>query len=117
MPLTESDLRQFTGTEQWHRHGLIRKILFTDGVKHVADRGGAHWLVDKIATAQMDAKVAGESFQVWRLVVAADSTAALTCDDGDGNVLSSEAISFTDFPIDRIEFYLEGGVIMLPSER
>ncbi len=38
--LTEADLRQFTGSEHWHRHGIIKRIVFTDGAKHVADAGG-----------------------------------------------------------------------------
>ena len=39
--LNKSDLMQFTGSEQWYRHGINRKVLFTDGAKHVADAGGA----------------------------------------------------------------------------
>jgi hypothetical protein len=46
--LTEADLRQFTGSECWHRHGLVRDILFTDGAKYLADEAGAYWLLDEI---------------------------------------------------------------------
>jgi hypothetical protein len=35
--LNKSDLSQFTGSEQWYRRGINRKVLFTDGAKHVAD--------------------------------------------------------------------------------
>lgn len=35
--LTKADLAQFTGTEFWYRHNLARNILFTDGVKYVAE--------------------------------------------------------------------------------
>jgi len=31
--LSQSDLRQFTGTEHCYRHNLVRRVLFTDGVK------------------------------------------------------------------------------------
>jgi hypothetical protein len=48
--LTKSDLAQFTGSEQWYRHGLVRKVLFTDGAKYVADTAGAYWLIDEIAS-------------------------------------------------------------------
>ena len=47
--LNKSDLAQFTGSEQWYRHGLVRSILFTDGAKYVADKAGAYWLLDEIA--------------------------------------------------------------------
>ena len=39
--LTEADLRQFTGSEHWYQHGLVKRVVFTDGAKHVADAGGA----------------------------------------------------------------------------
>ena len=45
-------LQRFTGTEQWYRHALNPKVLFTDGAKHVADHGGAYWLLDEIALGQ-----------------------------------------------------------------
>ena len=50
--LTKPDLAQFTGSETWWRHALVRDVLFTDGAKHVADAGGAYWLLDEIALAQ-----------------------------------------------------------------
>ena len=39
--ISKADLAQFTGSEQWYRHGINRKVLFTDGAKVVADRAGA----------------------------------------------------------------------------
>jgi hypothetical protein len=69
--LTESQLRQFTGSENWYRHGINRSVLFTDGAKFLADQGSAYWLLDIIAIAQQhDARVSGEEFQVWNLKVA-----------------------------------------------
>jgi hypothetical protein len=76
--LTEFNLRQFTGSENWHRHGINRNVLFTDGAKFVADEGGAYWLLDAIAIAQLYEKsVATEEFQVWNLTVREDRTATL----------------------------------------
>ena len=71
--LTKADLAQFTGSETWCRHALVRDVLFTDGAKHVADAGGAYWLLDEIALAQRYKKrVAAEEFQVWTLKVKDD---------------------------------------------
>jgi len=36
MVLQESDLSQFSGTEQWHKH---MGLLLTDGMKYLADNG------------------------------------------------------------------------------
>ena len=78
--LSNSVLMQFTGTENWYRHGLNRAVLFTDGAKHVADAGGAYWLLDEIALAQRYVKaVAAETFQLWRLSVHPGQTGILTC--------------------------------------
>jgi hypothetical protein len=45
-------LRQFNGTENWYRHGLIRNVAYTDGAQYVAEHAGAYWLLDIIAIAQ-----------------------------------------------------------------
>ena len=77
--LTKADLANFTGSETWYRHALVRDVLFTDGAKHVADIGGAYWLLDEIALAQRyKKKVAAQEFQVWTLKVKGDRTAMST---------------------------------------
>jgi hypothetical protein len=77
----------------------------------VADQGGAYWLLDEIALAQRgDRRVVAKEFQVWKLTVNPDRTATLTCDDGNGNIVSSKEIPFTDFPLDEIELWSKGQV-------
>jgi hypothetical protein len=115
--LTASDLRQFTGSEHWYRHGLVRDVLYTDGAKHVADSGGAWWLLDEIAFAQpFDKRVASEGFQVWKLTVNPDHTATLTCEDGNGHAVTSKPLEYTDFPLLEIVLWFTGNTILLPSE-
>ena len=111
------DLHHFTGSENWYRHALNRSVLYTDGAKHVADTAGAYWLLDEIALAQrFEPKVKAEAFQLLKLAVAMDNTALLTCDDGDGRIVLSKAIPFTDSPAPGIEFYCCNSTIHLPSE-
>ena len=114
--LTKADLEQFTGSENWYRHALVRGILFTDGAKFLADRAGAYWLIDEIAFSQRRKKVAAEAFQCWRLHVKQDSTARLTCDDGNGNIVYRKKIDWTDFPLDEVLIYFTDKTILLPSE-
>jgi hypothetical protein len=115
--LSDADLRQFTGSENWYRHGINRNVLFTDGAKYVADEGGAYWLLDTIAICQRhELHVAAEAFQVWTLTVRPDRTATLTCDDGNGNVVYTEELAFTDFPREKIKLWYANNVIYLPSE-
>ena len=115
--LTEADLRQFTGSENWYRHAINSNVLFTDGAKYVADQGGAYWLLDAIAIAQRyEKRVAAEPFQVWTLRVRSARTATLVCDDGNHNIVYTQHVEFTDFPLDEITLYFTNNVIYLPSE-
>lgn len=115
--LRAEDLKLFTGTEQWYRHGFVREVLFTDGAKYLADQGGAYWLLDEIALAQRHSRtVAAEEFQLWRLTVNPDSSAVLACEDGNGNVVRRNRIGFTDFPLPEVLLYFVNNTILLPSE-
>jgi hypothetical protein len=49
--------------------------------------------------------VAAEEFQVWKLAVRPDRSATLTCDDGNGNIMFTKEIKYTDFPLDEITLY------------
>ena len=48
-----ADLSAFIGTENWHRHGINRQMLLTDGVVYYADQAGAWWFLDIVATEVM----------------------------------------------------------------
>jgi hypothetical protein len=114
------DLNNFTGTEQWYRHSLNRSFLYTDGIQYLAENAGAYWLIDEIALANKFVKsLDDQEFQLWTLTKTG-SSATLVCDDGDGNVLFTKPIPFTDFPFDSIKMYVEGDgenrVLLLPSE-
>ena len=115
--LSAADLAHFTGTEQWFRHSINSKVLYTEGAQHVAKHGQAYWLLDEIALIQLyDKNVAAEEFQVWKLAVRPEKTASLTCDDGNGNIVFTKEIPFTDFPLEAITLYFANNVIHLPSE-
>jgi hypothetical protein len=117
LSLSEADLQQFTGSEHWYRHALVRDLLFTEGAKYLADHAGAYWLLDEIALAQRhDKRVMAEEFQVWTLKVNADRTATLSCGDGNDNTVYTKAIPFTDFPADEITLWFANNTIYLPSE-
>jgi hypothetical protein len=105
--LTKTALRQFTGTERWYRHPLVRAVLYTEGAQYVAETGGAYWLLDEIAFAQKsEAAVAAEEFQTWTLKVREDRSATLVCSDGNLNKVYRKEITL----------YFSNNVILLPSE-
>jgi hypothetical protein len=115
--LKKSDLDQFHGSENFYRHAINRKVIFTEGAKHVADAGGAYWLLDEIALIQPYEKaVAAEPFQVWTLKVREDRTATLSCQDENCETVYSKEIEYTDFPLDEITLWFANDTIYLPSE-
>ena len=115
--LTLIELSQFTGTENWYRHPVVRKMLYTDGIRYMMNTADAYWLIDEVAFQQYHPRVKTEEFQVWILAVDLEaSTAALRCEDGNGRVLCSKQIPYTDFPLVEIKIYVSNNVILLPSE-
>lgn len=127
MPLTNEDLAQFTGTENWYRH-WTGALTYTDGVKYLAGEGGAYWLIDAIASHQTSPGMKRDprlrDFQLWHLHVSDSGKAHLRCqaDIGKPDAIS-QWIPYTDFPLSYIRLYVEAGgpegkpVLMLPSER
>ncbi len=115
--LDANTLAQFTGSERFFRHALVRDVIFTEGVKYVADTAGAYWLLDEIALAQrFEPAVRAEAFQVWDLTVGPGGSAKLTCGDGNGREVYAKRIAWTDFPAPGVRMYFCNGCIHLPSE-
>ena len=120
------NLGQFIGTENYWTNPMY-PFKYTDGVKYVAENGQAYWLLDAIASWQLESKIRRDKslgeYQFWTLTVREDRSALLTCErDHDESIIEQE-IHFTDFPLQKLRLYLvgmnwyrDGGVLMLPSE-
>ena len=111
-------LPNFYGTEAYHKASLIfPTAVLTDVAKYIADACGAYWLMDAIVSYLPRFK--DDGFAVARLNVP-NSRGSLLIEDGNGNVLAEQEISFTDFPLDSIVLYAVKSTaqwaIMLPSE-
>ena len=112
----KSNLRQFRGTENYFRHPL-NGLIFTDGIKYLADEAGAYWLIDAIASYQTSRLKEKYPFQVWALKVTNNSSAVLTMREDLENLKDiRQEIEYTDFPLDYIKLYLIDNVLLLPSE-
>ena len=117
------NLDQFTGTVNYTRwSGLFRNHVLTDGAKYLAEKAGAYWLMDAIASyhakCMKDPMLQG--IQFWKLKVK-NGKATLICERDEGDVAIKQTIPYTDFPLESITLYcapLDGKhyVIMLPSE-
>ena len=130
--VSDSDLRMFTGTEGYHRWSvLFRHHVLTDGAKYLAEKCGAYWLMDAIAShhasAMRDPRL--REMQIWFLRKNKTNDGVnLTCwaDTGQGEkhkILQRIPYSdfFNNFDGDEIKLYVEPmenlWVVMLPSER
>ena len=127
--LTLDQLSQFTGDLIRYRHSLNHRVIYTPGVQFLAERGGAYWLIDVIASyltpqcieqaARADERIADMHF--WRLDVAEDRTALVTARADTGcDPFVSQQIPFTDFPLEFVSVWAafdgEHWVLYLPSE-
>jgi len=114
--ITENDLRQFIGTQSYYR--LMPNHLITDGAKFLADNAECYWLLDVISS-YFPILSASDGFVLTELTVK-ESKAVVRLEDGNGNVLVSQNIAWTDFPLPEVQLYscFDGAVwvTMLPSE-
>jgi hypothetical protein len=110
----KAGMAQATGTEGYYNH-WANVVKYTDGVKFVADKARAYWLIDAIASYQKSKVLNGATFQIWELKIDKDQRAILTCKEDDpGDDIVRQEIPYTDFPFD-IKIYCIDGIILLPS--
>jgi hypothetical protein len=113
------NLQQFTGSETFYCH-WTKRFSYTEGIKYLADRANAYWLIDTIASFQFSPTIVRDpmlkEIQFWKLRVNADKSAILTCERDSDDIALTQEIEFTDFPKERITLYLSNSVLMLPTE-
>jgi hypothetical protein len=129
MTIQAADLAQFTGAENWYLHPLARNILYTEGIKYLADNARAYWLIDAIVSwvkspefkkhCEIDPRVSDMHF--WKLTRNEDNSAVLTAvPDSDEPAFIRQDIEFTDFPLDSISIWAASDgatwTLYLPSE-
>jgi hypothetical protein len=128
MTITEEGLRQFYGTEGYYRH-WTGHLVYTDGVHYLVENGAA-WLVDAIASHQINPALKAvpgmQDFQLWKLQVHKHPTPDMPematlygYEDSDKPPVITQKIEFTDFPLEEIKLFVERGeelVLLLPSE-
>jgi len=113
------EFAEFTGTEHYYRHWLP-VFVYTDGIKMMAEKYQAYWLLDIVFSWQSKDKVSREKFQIWTLEVSGKKGEVLMRPDCDKPVITCQRIPFTDFPEGMLKMYfIDDGtnkVLLLPSE-
>jgi len=110
-------LSHFCGSEELFRHWL-GGMLYTEGVKFLAEQAGAYWLIDAIASHQPKCRRDPmlQEFQAWTLTVKADRSARLVCERDSGDEAFAQDIEYSDFPLPEIKLFVENNTLLLPSE-
>lgn len=126
--LTHADLAQFSGDLERYFHPLNRQVIYTPGIKYLAEHGGAYWLIDAIAsyfggnqmTEAMSKDYRIRTMQFWRLTVSDQSAVLVAEADAGEDPFIRQDIEYTDFPLDKIEIWagFDGNrwTLYLPSE-
>jgi len=132
-------LDHFHGTHEYHRLNQMFKLVATDGVAWLMKNAEAYWLFDAIGSYQPRLAKIEElrEFQYWLLSVGGRgeigddvrypmmvpkerNVAVLTCWRDTPKVglkpVVRQVIEYSDFPLSETSFYLQEGVLMLPSE-
>ena len=112
----QAELSQFTGTENYYKH--FGGIVYTDGIRYLAEKAGCYWFIDLIASYQGEQHVKNESFQIWELKVNLKDNHAIATMQADTEepYLIMQEIEFTDFPDEYLMVYCIDHVVLLPSE-
>ena len=114
-----NEFADFTGTENYYRHWL-QEFVYTDGIRAMAEKYRAYWLIDIPFSYQSKPKVAGEKFQIWT-ITSENKKAVIEMRADDGQpVIVRQDIPYTTFPEGQFKmYYIDDGtnkVLLLPAE-
>jgi len=110
-----NELKQFTGADYFFRNPLFPKLVYTEGVKYLAEQTNCYWLIDYVFSSQIYAKVRREEFQTWKIITN-DSQATIIVEDGNKNIVKQFKLEFTDFPLKEFTLWFVDNTLLLPSE-
>jgi len=109
-------INQAHGSDMYHKFSPIPGFpVVTGGVIALSEAAGCYWLLDIIGRYQTD-KGLNPAFQVWKLEVNREDDSAVVRGYNDAELIITQEIPFTDFPLDEVKVFLMDGVILLPSE-
>lgn len=118
MDLELEELGNFYGTENYYSMGaLFRNINVTDGVKYIMDNGYSWFVTDALSVIVTRIDFLESEFLTVRLRVDLDkSTAKMTIEDGNNNVLYEQDYAYTNAKVKELVLFYSNGVLMLNSE-
>ena len=123
-----AELSQFTGSDCVYRHSLNPGVVYSEGVRYLAQEASAYWLIDAITSyfgspemrraLSRDGRLA--DLQFWQLVVTEESAELTMRADSGVAPAITQRIAFTDFPLPEANIWAgydgHRWTLYLPSE-
>ena len=118
------ELENFTGSENYYLSSF-GKLNLTDGMNYLRNKANCYWLIDIVESVQyLDSIKANNGFIVWRLERVKERgnytdkwlVTAWNDTPNKSDLLYSQAILYSDFPLNELEFFQNGNVLLLKSE-
>ena len=124
------ELQSFIGDFVRYQHPLNRSVIYSPGVRHLAENASAYWLIDAIASwigsttfvaaTSQDERIGQMHF--WTLDVEPSGAAVLYAKaDSPCDAFIEQPIEWSDFPLPTIDIWagFDGShwTLYLPSER
>lgn len=103
------------GSENFYQN-KFSSVIYTDGIKDMAESCGAYWLIDLVISHQLNKAVKLQPFQVWKLQRNSNNTFIVEASDGNEKRIALQEIPFSDFKYDEATLWLVNGCLMLPNE-
>ena len=118
-----NELSMFTGTENYYPSSFGR-LKLTDGIHFLREKANCYWLIDIVESVQYLKKVKEQArFIIWNIVKNGSKAVVeghwdIESDGGysDEKLVYRQKIEYTDFPLEKYEFYQVGDVLLLKSE-
>lgn len=124
-----AELSQFYGSDKYYTNPMYKQMVYTTGVRYMAEHIGAYWLLDMIAFDFLPKLLRPETkdrFYTIRLTVKPDGDARVIVTNGnDDKPIISREVDYTDFPVVKdFKLFLcetvvaegERYMLMLPDE-
>jgi hypothetical protein len=117
-------LEQFTGSEYFFSHWGNSNMVYTEGIKYLAEKANCYWLIDEIALVLLPRLLL--EYKDWfysiELKAYAENSAIIKVGDGNNKTHFKHKINWTDFPVleKPVQLYLcdssNNYCLMLPRE-
>ena len=110
-----NELSKHHGSQCLFQHGINPGFLYTEGVQCFAEEAGAYWFLDIAATEIWEFCLSLE-FATIILAAHGDGYGYIRIEDGNGGVLWSKKIPYTNCPEGEWMFFYLNNTLILPSE-